>query len=180
MSKDEAEVIEGEIVPTPQSSTVLAPATRSEQSALVPDAKNIYNLAYGFFKSGLFPNTKSVYGAMTVIELGREIGLQPIIALNTINIIEGRPAMAGQAMLALIKSHGVDVKILQKDKKVCWLRFQRGAEAHFDETFTIEDAAAIKDKSGNSLLTKTNWKNFPEEMLFWRCVAKGARAYCSD
>jgi hypothetical protein len=178
MGEEQNKPVDGQIV-DPAETKAIAPVAKT-QTALLPDARNLWMLAQGFFNSGLFPNTKNAYGAMAIIELGREIGVPPMIALNTINIIEGKPAMAGQLMLALIERHGIKVEIVQKDKKACRLTLTHQGKAPFTETVTIEDAAQIKDKSGKALTDKINWLNYPEEMLFWRCLAKGARAYCPD
>jgi hypothetical protein len=168
--------IEGQVV---EETKAITPVTKAT-TALVPDARNLWQLAVGFFNSGMFPNVKNAYGAMTVIEMGREVGLPPIISLTTIDVIEGRPSMKGQAMLALVERHGIGIEIIQKDKKACRLKFTRPSKVSWIETFTIEDAKNIKDKSGKALTDKTAWINYPEEMLFWRCVAKGSRVYCPD
>lgn len=159
--------------------TAIVPRPKATEVAL-PEANNLWKLGQAFFRSGLFPNVKNEFGAMAIIELGRELGLAPMVSLNAISIIEGRPSISGQAMLAMLERAGIGVEIVEKNKQACRLTFTRPGKKPWTETFTMADAAQIKDKSGKPLTQKTNYLNFPEEMCLWRCLAKGARAYAAD
>lgn len=146
-----------------------------EQSvAVVPDHKNLSAVADELFRSGLFPQTRNKYGTLAIIEYGRELGLRPVVALQTMSVIKGRICIESKAMLALAIEKGIKYKVLEKTSKVSRVEFKRdGFDAH-TESFTIEDARA------KGFLTKENWKMYPEEMCFWRCVSKGLRAYAPD
>lgn len=160
----------------PRGSGELAEEKVSSAKPVVelPDAKNLYSLAVSFAKSGMFPHAKNPFGAMTIIEYGRELGIPPVSALQTMSVVNGRLAIEAKALFAIALKHGVTIEVIEKTKERCVLRFRRPGYEPYVETFTIEDAKRI------GLLSKDNWQKYPEEMNYWRCGAKGLRAYCSD
>ena len=75
--------------------------------------------------SGLLPNTiTEPEQVITIIQHGKELGLSPHVALNNVNIIQGRPTLSSTIIGALLKRRGIE-----------WV---------WDEDFEI-----IKDKDGN-------------------------------
>lgn len=141
---------------------------------VVPDAENLWKVAKGLYQSGMFPNAKNVYGALTLVEYGRELGMPPVISLQTMSVIHGTICIESKVLLAKAISSGVKIKIIEKTKEKAVVSFARKGHEVFTETFTIEDAESI------GLTNKQNWKQYPEEMCYWRCVAKGLRAYAPD
>ena len=139
--------------------------------AIVPDASNMRMIAKDLLDSGMFTQVKSIAGAITIIEYGRELGIPPVAALNTFAIVSGRLTMESKVMLALFIQSGGQIEILQKDKKGSKVKFTKPGHKPYTDTFTIEDAQAL------GFTGKTNWKNYPEEMCYWRCIAKGIRAF---
>jgi len=140
----------------------------------VPNVQNLWQLAEGLYKSGMFPQVKNAYGAMTIIEYGRELGIQPVMALQTMSVVNGTICIESKALLAQAMSKGIKVKIKEKTKEKSVIEFHRPGQESFTETFTIKDAQEI------GLANKSNWRQYPEEMCYWRCVAKGLRAYAPD
>ena len=58
-----------------------------DASVAIPSAQNLRMLAQDLLNSGLFPNIKNVAGAITVIEYGKELGIPPVAALQTMSIV---------------------------------------------------------------------------------------------
>lgn len=126
-------------------------------------------------KTGFLPVAiKTPAQAVAVILTGRELGLGPMQALRSINIIQGKPALSAELMLALFKSRGGKAVWRESTatKAVLWLRHPNGDE--HTETFTIDDA----QRAG--LLGKQNWKIYPKAMLRARCASAGLRAVAPD
>ena len=144
---------------------------KANDTAIVPDHRNLRSLAMDLLKSGLFGQVKSVEGAITVIEYGRELGIPPVAALQTMAIVQGKLCMEAKAMLALFQNHGGKTKIVERSKTRCQIEFSKPGMEPYAHEYTIEHARAEK------LDQKDNWKKMPETMLFWRCVATGIRAY---
>ena len=70
-----------------------------------------------FFRSGMFADIKSAGQAVVKIMAGAEIGIPPFAAMSGIHIIQGKPTIAPQLMLALINrsSELQDIKIDSQD-----------------------------------------------------------------
>jgi len=162
----------------------IALVRKTQDQIALPDSAALQSIGEMMSKSGMFPNARTPWGAAAIIQYGQELGLGgPVQSLQSISVIEGKLAVSGAAMLALLRKQGVRVEFLEKSPKVCKIKFTRIGEEPHIETFSMEDAQRIhyKTQSGwKPLAEKVNYRNYPEEMLTWRCVSKGARAYASD
>jgi len=166
--KEEVEVIEGEVIEEKEEKTLVK---KEDDTALVPAAENILKLAKALYQSGMFKNVENEYGALAIIEYGRELGIQPVISLQTMSVVNGKICMEAKLMQAMAERRGIGVEILEKTKQICRIKFTKEGKEPFTETFTIEDAKRM------GYLKKSNWQMFPEEMNFCRCISKGLRAY---
>lgn len=172
--KKEEEVIEGEVIEEESKEKALTKKDvdeTTESKALVPSAENILRLADALYQSGMFPNVKNKYGALAIIEYGRELGIQPVISLQTMSVINGKICMEAKTMMAMAERNKIGIEILEKSKQISRVKFTKRGKEPFTEEFTIKDAERM------GFLKKSNWQLYPEEMLFWRCISKGLRAY---
>lgn len=104
------------------------------------------------------------------IEMGMELGLRPMQALQNIAVVNGRPSIYGDAALALVKNSGLCrshrehfVGEPYEDNFRAVVTTQRiGEEPHVEE-FSVADAkrADLWNKSGP-------WKQYPRRMLQMR------------
>lgn len=129
---------------------------------------NLQKASQSLFQSGLYPNTKNPHGAYAIVQYGYELGIGPMMALQNINLIQGRPAASGQLMLSLAMSRGVTLHVEEESIERCAILFKRGSMEYRSE-FTADDAKTA------GLSGKDNWRKWPKEMLYWRAVAKGVR-----
>lgn len=127
----------------------------------------------GLFKSGMFPNAKNEYGAFAIVQYGSELGIGPMMSLKNINIISGQIAVNGQLMLSLAMRAGVTFRVIKEEDTGCSIEFRRGENVYV-ATFDKKDAEAA------GLTGKDNWKKYPKDMYYWRCVAKGVRRVAPD
>lgn len=143
----------------------------AEGLAQLPDHRNLRALASDLLNSGLFPAVKNVSGAITIIEYGRELGIPPVAALQTMAIVQGRISLEAKGMMALFQNKGGRIKILERSKTVARIELSKdGREPHVHE-YTMEQAKQEK------LSGKDNWLKMPETMLFWRAVSTGIRLF---
>lgn len=127
-------------------------------------------------RSGFLPNSiKGPEQAIAIILAGRELGIAPWQALSTINVIQGKPTVSPQLMLALIQSSGqLESVQYDSDNTHCTVTMKRRGQPPHAETFSQEDAQA------QGLWGKDNWKKQPKVMLRWRAVAACARIVFPD
>ena len=105
---------------------------------------------------------------LVAMQMGFEVGLNPMQAIQNIAVIGGRPAIWGDAMLALVLSHpaceyvrdGVDG---DGDARHGWCEAKRRGASPIKRTFSVADAkrAGLWGKSGP-------WQQYPDRMLQMR------------
>lgn len=103
---------------------------------------------------------------LVAMMLGNEIGLNPIQAMQNISVINGRPALWGDAMLALCRQHPEFEGIKETydgDKKTATCEIKRKGEEVHIETFSEADAkeAGLLGKAGP-------WKQYKKRMIKMR------------
>lgn len=101
---------------------------------------------------------------LVAIQWGMELGLQPMQAMQSIAVINGRPSLWGDAMLALVKAHPAFEWIKEEcDGSVAICTIKRRGEPEVSQTFTIDDAkrAGLTGKQGP-------WTQYPKRMLQMR------------
>ena len=111
------------------------------------------------------------------ILVGRELGFGPMASIMGIYMVKGRPVLSAGLLAAAVKrSEHYDYEIVHLDEQRCELRAIRdGAALEPTVTFTFaqaERAKLVKEGGG--------WKNYPEDMLFARTIARLVRRQCPD
>lgn len=127
-------------------------------------------------KTGFLPQAiNSPEKAIAIILTGRELGIGTMAALNTINVIQGKPTVSPQLMLALIERSGQleDIQIVNVDNSVRCTMKRRGRSPH-TEFFGEAEATAMQLKG------KDNYKKQAFTMYKWRAVAACARVVFPD
>lgn len=112
---------------------------------------------------------------MLVMLTGRELGIGPVQAISKIHVIDGKPSMSAELMLALVLRNGHEATIERTDNEACVIvARRRGAERSTTFSFTIQDARDA------GLAVKDVWKKYPANMLWARCVSKMCRMVFPD
>lgn len=139
--------------------------------------QRIKEMAKEFHSAGALPaHWNSAPRILMGIQAGTEMGLQPMEALTTLLIVNGKVSMEGIAMLKKIRQAGVRVKWDESTNEKCTVTLTRpedDTDTH-TETFTIEDAQQA------GLVHKDNWKKYPKDMLRWKALSRAARFHCPD
>lgn len=113
--------------------------------------------------------------ATAAILTGQEIGLKPMAALRSIDVIKGVPAMRAIAMRALVQSHGHEIWTVESTRTRAVVRGQRkGSDKVETSEWTTERAREM------ALLNKDNWKLQPTSMLLARATSECARLIAAD
>lgn len=149
----------------------------TKEIALMPSGdewQQIKDIALMGIKSGLLPKAVDTPEKAAIIALkGRELGLPPMVSFSHINVIQGKPTMSAEIMLAYIYKEypNAEIIITEKNEKVCSIKAKRPNESEF--TLFKWDLERAK-KMG--LIGKDNWVKQPETMLFWRTITEIKRA----
>lgn len=113
---------------------------------------------------------------LVAVQWGLEIGLQPLQAMQNIAVINGRPSLWGDALLALVRGSGLLEYIneeIGETEAVCTVK--RRGEQPVTRSFSMDDAqkAGLKGKSGP-------WTQYPKRMMQMRARAFALRDVFTD
>lgn len=155
-------------------STALVAQQQSEIA--VNEWQIIREQASTLIKSGFLPQSiKTPEQAMAIILTGRELGIGTMAALNNINVIQGKPTVSPQLMLALInKTREVEDIAIETSNEGATCTIKRRGKTPYTASFGPKEAASM------GLNTKDNYKKQPATMFKWRAVADAARVTFPD
>jgi hypothetical protein len=113
--------------------------------------------------------------ALAAILMGRELGLGDMVALQRIYLIEGKPTLAAELILGLVRRAGHSVTFETRTRERCVIT---GTRKDNGDTLTVE--WTMDDATAAGLTKKDNWRNYPRAMLHARAVTELSRALFSD
>jgi len=129
---------------------------------------DVEKMATAMAKSGLF-GMKTPDQAFALMLLCQGEGMHPAIAVRDFHIIQGRPTLKADAMLARFQNAGGKVQWdVYTDAEVTGT-FSHPQGGSLKLTWTFAQASKI------GLTGKDNWKNYPRAMLRARCISEGIR-----
>ena len=130
---------------------------------------DIQTMAEVAAKSKMF-GFKSTEEAMAIMLLCQAENLHPAIAMRDFHVIQGRPALKADAMLARFQQAGGSVNWkVYEDEQVTGI-FSHPQGGSLEVTWTLAKAKLI------GIANKDNWKNYSRAMLRARCVSEGIRS----
>ena len=118
---------------------------------------------------------------LIAMQMGAELGLPPMQALQNIAVVNGRPAVWGDAVIGLVQGSGeceyIKEEIIEDDKgqavaAVCTAK--RKGRPEQTRTFTVEDAKTA------GLWGRNTWKQYPKRMLQMRARSWAIRDVFAD
>lgn len=116
---------------------------------------------------------------LVAMMMGSEIGLNPIQALQNIAVINGKPAIYGDALLALVQSHsafgGHEESFDEATMTATCTVWRKNDATKHTVTFSKADAekASLWGKQGP-------WQSYPKRMLMWRARGYALRDKFAD
>jgi len=120
---------------------------------------------------------RRVEEAAMIIITGHELGLSPAQSLRGIYVVKGKPVLAADTMVAVVRRSGLceSWHIVESTPERCTITTRRKGETHDAErTWTIADAKRA------GLLTNGTWGAYPAAMLRHRCASDLARQEYPD
>jgi hypothetical protein len=116
---------------------------------------------------------------LVAMMMGSELGLNPIQALQNIAVINGKPAIYGDALLALVQNHpkfgGHEESFDEQTMTATCMVWRKGEQKAHTVTFSRADAEMAKlwGKQGP-------WQQYPKRMLMWRARGYALRDKFAD
>lgn len=147
----------------------------SNELMLIP-SKEVYQMAVAASKCGLF-GMKTPEEAFCLMLIAQAEGLHPAIAARDYHIIEGRPTLKADAMMARFQAAGGSVRWIEMTDTRCAAIFShpQGGEVEID--WDMARAKQAELGPGMTRSGKPNmWSKYPRQMLRARTLSEGIRA----
>lgn len=122
-----------------------------------------------FAKSGMY-GIKSPEMAMTLMFQAQAEGIHPCKAMQEYHVINGKPSLSSQAMLARFQLAGGVAKWVKRTATEATLHVSHKQGGELDVTWNIDRAKRA------GLLGNPSWTKYPEAMLSARCISEAIRA----
>lgn len=157
-------------------STALAVTNKQQTTSLASIIGNMEELktfSLSIMKSGIIP-TLSESSAMVVATVCWQEGITIIDFDRKYHMINNRPSIKSEVMVAGFRMAGGRYKIIQSDNDVCEIAFSiSGNDLTIRKTLQeFKDNGVALGKDGK---LKDNWAKYPQAMLFARCTSTGVR-----
>ncbi len=169
---------------TPENSTL-------ETLGIAPN--NFYKEIEIAFLSKLLPKEiNTLEKAILVALKGRELGLGSMASFDLIDIIQNKPSLKAQGMLALLYKAGHSFRIIKdferivddnkKEDRITIVGFKRKGDLILEGGEPILKTASFLMSEATSMkyTSKEQWVKQPHVMLLWRAISKGMRLYFPD
>lgn len=116
---------------------------------------------------------------LIAVEMGREVGLSPMAAIQNIGVINGKPGLYGDAGKAILLAGGCiieedDIDLIKKTGRArC--KVTRKGRPPVERTYSLDNAktAGLWNKEGP-------WRTNPERQMAWRAFWFAARDAAAD
>lgn len=168
--------------------------------------RNDAMLLGSMYQSGYFKNIDSLSKAVTRAVFGKQLGVPVAIAVASMYIVDGKPALEANAIRAQAVAAGFNIKTKELNNEHCLQEWSFKDDVLGEVEYTKTDAVRIgfidptctkwpiehnerevsryNKKIGRyekvmGCDCKDNWKRVPQEMLQARCTTKGARMFAN-
>lgn len=171
---------------------IKAPVAIGQRGIQITDMDGLWRFALAVSKSGLAPKGITTPEAIFVaLEMGLEVGLPPMAALQNLAIINGRPSIFGDAMLAVCRGTG-EMKSFEEWYEDAGKRLPRNPVAFTDTTTAVcrlkrdgyepaETGFSVQDAKTAKLWGKEGpWSQYPARMLRFRARSFALRDTFGD
>ncbi len=144
---------------------------------------DVQRMGTAIARSGLF-GLKNDAEAIALMLIAQSEGLHPASAARDYHIIQGRPSLKADAMLARFQQSGGTIKFtcLTESKVSAVFKHPQGGEVEIEWTLKMaENAELFKIENGTRLQwqkgkwQKGNWHRYPRQMLRARVISEGVR-----
>lgn len=168
--------------PSPASaSNVPAPrpqiTTGAQVAALVPQSLDeAFRVSQAIAASGLAPRgLEKAEQIMVAIMAGAELGFAPFQSLQSFAVVNGRPTLWGDGLVAVVRRNGCSIREWHEDETAHCEVIRPDTGETITRSFSQADAikAGLAGKTGP-------WQQYPQRMRAMRARAWAVRDGCAD
>lgn len=175
-----------ELTTIPQENSTIAQQTTVGVPNIWADPKALaqaWKIAEFFSKSKLVPENyqgeQNKGNCLIAIDLAARLNLNPLMVMQTLFIVKGKPAWSGQMAISLVNGCGrftplEFVYVGEGIDRACYAQTKRKTDGSVIQGTTISLQMA-KDEGWGA-----KWKTMPEQMLAYRAGSFFARLHCPD
>ena len=154
---------------------------RPQGGLVATNFEEAYRMASAFAGSGMVPKAYAdkPEACFVAMQMGAEIGLPALQAIQNIAVINGKPGIYGDIGKALLLQAGCvidedDTEVVQKNGRArC--KITRPGRPPVERTFSIDSA-----KTANLWGKEGPWKTYPWRQMAWRAFWFAARDAAAD
>lgn len=150
------------------SANALAPINAAPTTYTLDE---VQKMAQAIYSGGLFADFKTPQAVLTLMLLCQAEGMHPMMAVRRYHLINGKPSMRADAMLATFQQAGGKVRWGDRSNTVVSAVFSHPLSGETEIVWTFDDAkrAGLPEKN-------PNWHKYPRQMLTARVISEGVRA----
>jgi hypothetical protein len=147
-------------------------------SELVPMRDKV-DWAERIAQSNLLPKQyqRNPANVLLALEYGTALGISPVVAMQQIHVIEGKPTASAQLIGGLVRNAGHKLRV-EFDRKTmtasATIIRSDDPDYEFTAVWTMDRAKAA------NLTGKGNWRTYPDAMLKARAITEVARDACPE
>lgn len=165
-------------IPT-QTQTQLASHT---DTGIISDFRQYFKMASELCKADIIPQAYKgkVADTAIAIDMANRMGVSPMMVMQSMYVVKGKPSWSGQACLSFIRAKFTDVKVIYvgtkgTDDRGCYVRATDKDGDVLEGTTVTMSMAKAEGWTSNS-----KWRNMPEQMLAYRAASFFARVHCPE
>lgn len=149
-------------------STELTTIQSQKEYAEILSASNLLPRAY----------QKQPANVFTAMAMGEALGLKPIEAINSINVIQGKPALSAELMGAMVRRAGHKLRITcTKNPPTATATLIRRDDPDAPFTVTWDEKAATR---AGLWMSSSSWQKYPDQMMRARAITEVCRMGAAD
>lgn len=165
-------------IPT-QTQTQLASHT---DTGIISDFRQYFKMASELCKADIIPQAYKgkVADTAIAIDMANRMGVSPMMVMQSMYVVKGKPSWSGQACLSFIRAKFTDVKVIYvgakgTDDRGCYVKAADKDGDVLEGTTVTMSMAKAEGWTSNS-----KWRNMPEQMLAYRAASFFARVHCPE
>lgn len=177
--------IENNAVAVVENEATTAMSTNNKPTGdFISEFRECFKVATTLCKAKIIPEVYQgkVEDTAVAIDMANRMGVSPLMVMQNLYVVKGKPSWSGQACLSFIMTKFKDVKTVYvgEEGKDSWGCYVKATDKDGEELKGTTVTIAMAKEEGWYNKTGSKWKTMPELMLAYRAAAFFARVHCPE